>query len=181
MARPGHRNYLGHVDTTVRDMNTLELVLGTNGRSGGQWDIWQAVYSPVGANGDPKPIGQAPGVIDREVANYWRDHYDLSHILRRDWAALGPKLRGKLHIYVGDMDNYYLNNRSTSWKSSSRPRSRRTKGRSTTAIGPSIAGTGTIRGRTPRRACVTASCAPKILERLLTTAPAGADITSWRY
>jgi hypothetical protein len=28
----------------------------------------------------------------------------------RDWKALGPKLRGKLHIYVGDMDNYYLNN-----------------------------------------------------------------------
>ena len=111
VARPGHRNYLGHVDTTVGDMNTLELVLGTNGRSGGQWDIWQAVYSPVGANGYPKPIwDKRTGVIDRDVASYWRDHYDLSYILRRDWATLGPKLRGKLHIYVGDMDNYYLNN-----------------------------------------------------------------------
>ena len=92
-------------------MNTLELVLGTNGRSGGQWDIWQAVYSPVGADGYPKPIwDKRTGVIDRDVAGYWRDHYDLSYILRRDWATLGPKLRGKLHIYVGDMDNYYLNN-----------------------------------------------------------------------
>ena len=92
-------------------MNTLELVLGTNGRSGGQWDIWQAVYSPVGADGYPKPIwDKRTGVIDRDVASYWRDHYDLSYILRRDWATLGPKLRGKLHIYVGDMDNYYLNN-----------------------------------------------------------------------
>ena len=33
------------------------------------------------------------------------------HILRRDWEkGLGEKLEGKLHIYVGDMDNYYLNN-----------------------------------------------------------------------
>ncbi len=38
VARPGHRNYLGHVDTTIRDMNTLELVLGTQ----------RAVRRPVG-------------------------------------------------------------------------------------------------------------------------------------
>jgi hypothetical protein len=110
-ARPGHRDWLGHVSTTVEDMNHLELALGTKGRSGGQWDIWQAVYSPVGADGYPKPIwDKLTGDIDRAVATYWRDHYDLSYILRRDWKTLGPKLRGKLHIYVGDMDNYYLNN-----------------------------------------------------------------------
>ena len=50
------------------------------------------------------------GKIDRSVADYWREHYDLSYILQRDWKALGPKVRGKLHIYVGDMDNYYLQN-----------------------------------------------------------------------
>ena len=44
------------------------------------------------------------------MAQYWKEHYDLSYILRRDWNTLGPKLKGKLHIYVGDMDNYYLNN-----------------------------------------------------------------------
>lgn len=32
------------------------------------------------------------------------------HIIRRDWATLGPKLQGKLHIYVGEMDNYCLPN-----------------------------------------------------------------------
>ena len=91
VTRPGHRNYLGHVDTTIRDMNTLELVLGTNGRSGGQWDIWQAVYSPVGANGYPKPIwDKRTGVIDPDVATHWRDNYDLGYILRRDWTTLGP-------------------------------------------------------------------------------------------
>lgn len=108
--RPGHRDYLGHVSTTLEEANHLELVLGTNGRSGGQWDIWQAVYSPVGEDGYPKPIwNKRTGEIDPEVAAYWKENYDLSYILKRDWETLGPKLEGKLHIYVGDMDNYYLN------------------------------------------------------------------------
>jgi hypothetical protein len=110
-ARPGRRNYLGHVSATLEQFNHLELALGSRGRSGGQWDIWQAVYSPVGDDGYPRPIwDKRTGTIDREVAGYWRERYDLSWIMRRDWAILGPKLRGKLHIYVGDMDNYYLNN-----------------------------------------------------------------------
>ena len=109
--RPGIRNWLGQVSTTLEQANQRELVLGTRSRSGDQWDIWEAVYSPVGPDGYPKPIwNKRTGTIDRSVAQYWREHYDLSHILRRDWKTLGPKLRGKLHIYVGDMDNYYLNN-----------------------------------------------------------------------
>ncbi len=47
-------------------------------------------------------------MIDVEVAKYWRDHWDLSYILERDWQTLGPKLQGKLHFAVGMMDNYYL-------------------------------------------------------------------------
>ena len=109
--RPGLRDYLGHVSSTLEQMNHRELVLGTKSRSGDQWDVWEAVYSPVGADGYPKRIwDKRTGRIDTTVAAYWREHYDLSHILRRDWNTLGPKLRGKLHIYVGDMDNYYLNN-----------------------------------------------------------------------
>jgi hypothetical protein len=108
--RPAHRNYLGQVQTTIEESNHRELALGTRGRSGDQWDIWQAVYSPVGADGYPKPIwDKLTGTIDHSVAAYWKEHYDLSHILRRDWKTLGPKVRGKLKIYVGDMDNYYLN------------------------------------------------------------------------
>jgi hypothetical protein len=109
--RPALRDYLGHVRTTIEQANQRELVLGTKTRSGDQWDIWEAVYSPVGADGYPKRIwDKRTGTIDRAVAAHWREHYDLSYILRRDWPTLGPKLRGKLHIYVGDMDNYYLNN-----------------------------------------------------------------------
>jgi hypothetical protein len=109
--RPGMRNWLGQVSTTLEETNQRELALGTRSRSGDQWDIWEAVYSPVGPDGYPRPIwDKRTGVIDRDVAAYWREHFDLSHIIGRDWATLGPRLRGKLHIYVGDMDNYYLNN-----------------------------------------------------------------------
>ncbi|HSG46451.1 MAG TPA: hypothetical protein VLA43_01435 [Longimicrobiales bacterium] len=109
--RPGHRDWLGHIDRTLEESNHLELVLGTSTRSGQQWDVWESVYSPVGDDGYPARIwDKLTGEIDHEVAEYWRDNYDLVHILRRDWSTLGPKLQGKLHIYVGDMDNYYLNN-----------------------------------------------------------------------
>jgi hypothetical protein len=109
--RPGHRDWLGHIDRTLEESNHLELVLGTRSRSGQQWDIWEATYSPVGNDGYPLRIwDKVTGEIDHEVAEYWRENYDLVHILQRDWETLGPRLQGKLHIYVGDMDNYYLNN-----------------------------------------------------------------------
>ena len=109
--RPGLRNYLGEVSATLEEMNHRELALGTHSRSGDQWDIWQAVFGPVGPDGYPAPIwDKLTGEIDRKVAEFWKQNYDLRYILERDWKTLGPKLRGKIHIYVGDMDNYYLNN-----------------------------------------------------------------------
>jgi hypothetical protein len=115
LRRPGKRNYLGEVSTTVEDMNHLELVLGTHSRSGGQFDIWEAVYSPMGPDGYPKRIfDKLTGAIDPAVAAHWRENFDLVHILKRDWndpaKQLGRKLAGKLNLYCGDMDNYYLNN-----------------------------------------------------------------------
>ena len=89
----------------------MELVLGTTSRSGGTWDIYNAVYSPVGDDGYPMPIwDKMTGVINHEVAEHWKENYDLLHYLQRNWARVGPKLVGKLHIYTGDMDTYYLNN-----------------------------------------------------------------------
>ena len=107
--RSSRRDVDGTVTLTMKSENYYELALGENARSGGQWDIWQAVYGPVGDEGYPKPIwDKRTGVIDKEVAQYWKENYDLRHILERDWETLGPKLIGKLHIRVGDMDNYYL-------------------------------------------------------------------------
>jgi hypothetical protein len=110
--RPGHRDYLGHIAATVKDMNYKELAIGgSKSRSGNQFDIWQAVFSPTGSDGYPKPIwNKYSGEIDKEVASYWKENYDLRYIMARDWATLGPKLEGKINIFCGNMDNYYLNN-----------------------------------------------------------------------
>lgn len=109
--RPGKRDYLGHVSATIQTMNQMELALGSKTRSGQQFDIWEAVYSPVGADGYPKRLwDKESGDIDPTVAAYWKENFDLRHILARDWKQLGPQLKGKLHIYCGDMDNFYLNN-----------------------------------------------------------------------
>ncbi len=111
LPRPAHRNYLGQIQNTMQETNHYELALGTHSRSGQQWDIWEAVYSPQGEDGYPKRIfNKETGVIDKTVAEYWKENFDLRYILERDWKTLGPKLEGKIHIYCGDMDNYYLNN-----------------------------------------------------------------------
>ena len=109
--RPEKRKTNGIIDTTMEMENRHELVLGTHGRSGEQWDIWQAVFGPMGDDGYPKAIwDKRTGEIDESVADYWREHSDLTYIMKRDWATLGPKLAGKLNFAVGDMDTWYLNN-----------------------------------------------------------------------
>lgn len=111
LERPAHRNYLGQISASTRESNYFELALGDRARSGQQWDIWEAVYSPMDEDGYPKRLfNKLTGEIDTAVAAYWREHYDLRYILERDWNTLGPKLQGKIHIFCGDMDNYYLNN-----------------------------------------------------------------------
>jgi len=111
LPRPASRDYLGNVHASQYDYNRLERVLGDRSRSGQQYDIWEATYSDMGEDGYPVRLwDKETGEINHDVAEYWRENYDLTHILKRDWATLGPKLEGKLHIYVGDMDNYYLNN-----------------------------------------------------------------------
>jgi hypothetical protein len=108
--RPGERDYLGLVSTEIKDLNQRELALGTRSRSGDQFDIWEAVFSPAGPDGYPQRIfDKYTGAIDSTVVAYWKEHFDLTHIIQRDWPTLGEKLKGKIHIYVGTMDTYYLN------------------------------------------------------------------------
>jgi hypothetical protein len=109
--RSGLQDWLSRPSSTMQELAQGELTIASKGRSGGQWDIWQATYSPLGTDGYPKPIwDRVTGRIDRSVADYWREHFDLTHIVKRDWATLGPKLTGRLHFYVGTGDNYYLMN-----------------------------------------------------------------------
>ena len=110
LERPFMRDVHGQVLVTMRELSQMEAVLGTKGRSGQQLDIWQAVYGPVGEDGYPKPIwNKLTGEIDHEVAQYFKEHYDLCYYIKKNWSWLGPKLVGKIHIFCGDMDNYYLN------------------------------------------------------------------------
>ncbi|MBO6779199.1 MAG: hypothetical protein JJ896_06070 [Rhodothermales bacterium] len=109
--RPNARRFDGNVRSTVRQENHMELAAGPNSRSGGQWAIWEAVFSPVGDDGYPEPIWDpVSGSVNRETAEFWRANYDLHHYLRTNWETVGPKLNGKLHIATGDMDSYYLDN-----------------------------------------------------------------------
>jgi len=183
--RPGKRDYLGHVSVTIEQINRMELVLGDKSRSGQQWDIWEAVYSPVGEDGYPKRIwDKRTGVIDPQVAAHWRENYDLGYILRRDWSkGLGKKLEGKLSIYVGDMDNYYLNDAvylvEEFLKSTRDP-----------AYGGEVAygdraehcwNGDPTRPNAISRLRYHQMFAPKIVERIEKSAPPGADLKSWRY
>lgn len=182
--RPGHRDYLGHVSSTLEQMNRRELVLGTKSRSGQQWDIWEAVYSPVGPEGYPMRVwDKRTGQIDEEVAEHWRENYDLSYIMKRDWATLGPKLEGKVHIYVGDMDNYYLNNAVYL-----------TEQFLESTTNPHYGGVVDYGDRAEHcwngdhtrpnalsRLRYNQMFIPIAVERMEKTAPEGADLTSWRY
>ncbi len=167
-------------------MNRLELVLGTRTRSGQQYDIWEAVFSPVGRDGYPARIwDKGTGVIDKDVANYWRDNYDLVHILQRDWEAkgLGKKLEGKLHIYVGDMDNYYLNNAvylaEEFLESTRKPYY---DGEVDYGDRAEHCWNGDqTRANAYSRLRYHQMFMPRAVERMLKTAPPGADVKSWRY
>ncbi len=182
--RPGHRNYLGHVSTTLEQSNHRELALGTHSRSGDQWDIWEAVFSPVGEDGYPKRIwDKLTGEIDYKVAEYWKENYDLGFILRRDWKTLGPKLKGKIHIYCGDMDNYYLNNAvylvEDFLKSTRDPHY---DGEVAYGDRAEHCWNGDpTRPNAYSRLRYNQMYVPKIMERILKTAPPGADLKSWRY
>jgi hypothetical protein len=108
--RPSCRETDGNVRFTMKDENYYELAIGNKSRSGGQWDIWEAAYGPVGEDGYPKRLwDKVTGKIDHSVADYWRDNYDLRYYLEKNWAWLGSKLKGKLHVYTGSMDSFYLN------------------------------------------------------------------------
>ena len=100
----------GEIRLTSRQRITMEQVNGTKGRSGQQLDIWDAVFGPVGEDGYTKPpYDKSTGRIDPEVTQYWKEHYDLRHIMESQWDELGPKLVDKLHIICGRMDNFFLN------------------------------------------------------------------------
>jgi len=163
---------------TQREASILELVLGTRGRSGDQMDIFQAIHGPVAEDGYVRLLyDKKTGVIDREVAEYWRENYDLRYILERDWSTLGPKLVGKLHIFMGDTDTYYLEEATILLQKFLE-----------STENPYYGGVVEFGERAPhcwtgapRGTNTTLYYLPAMAEHIRKTAPRGADLTSWKY
>lgn len=175
----------GSVIGLTGDEYAFEYVLGTHGRSTEQWDIWQAVFSPAGEDGYPaEVINPLTGAIDRKVVDYWHDHYDLTAILKRDWPTLGPKLEGKLHFAVGDVDTFFLNN-AVHLLQKELDATRNPHSDATFQYGPGMPHcyTGGPSEYTMQEngANWTQRVLPLMVEHMLATAPEGADTKSWRY
>lgn len=181
---PGHRNYLGEVSAILRDMNHRELALGDKSRSGQQWDIWEATYSPQGSDGYPVRLwNKVTGRINPEVAEYWKENYDLRYILERDWDELGEKLEGKIRIYCGDMDNYYLNNAVYLMEEFLESTTDPYYG-GEVAYGDRAEHCWNGDPELPNhitRLRYNTMYIDKIMDRIKESAPKGADLTSWRY
>jgi hypothetical protein len=170
--RPGARSVDGNVRYTMEDENHWELALGDKGRSGGQWDIWEAVYGPQGPDGYPARVwDKLTGEIDHGVAERWRP-MDIRQYLQANWTALAPKLTGKLHIYTGDDDTYYLENAVKLLE------------QSFASLQPSPQAT--IQYGNDQPHCYTPFATSQDLIATMATfmrehAPAGSDTTSWSY
>jgi hypothetical protein len=169
--RPTQRRPDGNITSMMKDENHFELVVGDKSRSGGQWDIWEAAFSPVGKDGYPMRIwDKETGVIDKAVAEKWKK-YDLLEVVKTNWPTLGPKIGHKLNMYVGDMDSYYLNdaveNFNAFWQK---------------AGNPGEMGEIVFQRKAPH---CWGPRAPELLEKMTKQieryAPAGADKASWRY
>jgi hypothetical protein len=109
--RPEFRDVTGQIYWTNRNYYHYEWARGDRHRGGENAAAWEAVYSSIGEDGYPKPLWNwYTGEIDHSITDYWKENWDLRHYMEENWSWLGPKLEGKLHIYVGTMDNFYLNN-----------------------------------------------------------------------
>jgi hypothetical protein len=113
MPRPSYRAKDGEVIFNIKREIMMENQMARNNSfaySGGQWGGWNAVFGPKLQDGSPSTIWDPlTGEIDQSIAAQWTK-YDLRLYTEENWQTLGPKLQGKLHIWMGDMDNFYLNN-----------------------------------------------------------------------
>ncbi len=110
--RPVMRDITGEPLLSLKKFIQYENVLGASNtylNSGGQICAHTALYSPKGDNGLPKPlIEPETGQIDHKIAEHWKK-YDFKLYAKENWAELGPKVKGKIFIWMGDMDHFYLN------------------------------------------------------------------------
>ena len=116
--RPVCRDSDGEPNLSLKEFIQYENVLSSSDnylKSGGQFGAHAALYSPKGKNGLALPMfDSTTGLIDSAVADAWKK-YDLKLYVQKNWPKLGPKLQNKIYIWMGDMDNFYLNNATRSF------------------------------------------------------------------
>jgi S-formylglutathione hydrolase FrmB len=96
----------GKVLATFQQLTQLEDVLGPYG---GQISSFDWVFSPRGPGGRPERMfNHTTGEVDPAVVAYWRQHYDIAYRVKQQWPTIGRDLRGKVHLYVGTADTFYL-------------------------------------------------------------------------
>jgi S-formylglutathione hydrolase FrmB len=93
-----------HATLYYDDFVQREEVLGP----GGQIRSFEAVFSHRGPDGRPAPLfDAATGRVHTATAKTW-ERFDIRLVLERNWATLGPKLAGKLHVFAGAKDTFFL-------------------------------------------------------------------------
>ena len=76
-------------------------------KRGGQLRSFEAVFSALDERGEPKKMyDRKSGEVQPAVVEAWKT-YDI-RLKLENWPTLEPKLRGKLHIVMGDIDTFYL-------------------------------------------------------------------------
>ena len=96
----------GKILATFEQVAKEEQVTGTYG---GQIASFDWVFSPRGQDGKPMQMfNRATGEVDPFVVAYWHDHYDIAHLVAANWRTIGPDLKGKIHLFVGTADTFYL-------------------------------------------------------------------------
>lgn len=110
---PSVRSRTGQPRLSIKDEvagENLSSFENTYTTAGGQWGGWNALYSPKGKDGKPvAAFHLITGEINTTAVKHW-ENYDLLKILQANWSTLGPKLQGKIWVWMGDMDEFYLNN-----------------------------------------------------------------------
>ena len=87
-----------------KTFSQMESIMG----HGGQLQSFEAVFGPRDSDGRPKKLwDRTTGALDHKTAKAW-EPYDIRLKLEQNWKTLGPKLAGKLHVYTGDLDTFYL-------------------------------------------------------------------------
>jgi hypothetical protein len=182
LPKPLGRMSNDHVLATMESFSQQEAVLGTKGRSGGQLDAFHATFGPAGPDGYPSKLWDPEtGEIDKEVARYWTENYDLTAILQRDWERLGPKLVGKLHVTMGTKDTFYLD-------AAARRMERFLESTKLPTKGPYYGGSFQYgdnephcwAGKIPNGQALETYYLPIFAEHMRTMAPKGADLESWK-